>query len=146
MGKAIYGLGNECVLFAPVTVADTAAHIATIIDLRNKDVVALVLLAAGGAATLDGAWKIEVSNDYNRPQAGGAADGQASTTATWVDITASALWVDAIAAVAHGTASSTKQYVQPKYPVGARDMRITFTGSAGSATVAVYGFLKSLGG
>jgi hypothetical protein len=142
MSKQTYGNGQDAYLFGPVTVANTVAR-TVYLDLRRFDVVGLQLQAGGGAATLDGAWTISVSNDYTPTQTG-AAYGQATNTGTWTDITASALWVDAIAAVAHATASSTNQYMQPKYPIGARHMRIVFTGTTGSATVSIIVFAKSL--
>lgn len=144
MNKVTYGEGQNSYIFGPVTVADVAAHVSTVFSLADLDNLSLILLAAGGAATLDGAWKFEVSNDYVPAASGGAVSGQAQNAApTWVDVTASAMWVDAIVAVAHGTAASTKQAIQPKYPIGFRHGRVTFTGTTGSATVAAILFAKS---
>lgn len=143
MNKQTYGKGTSCYVMPLATVADTAAHVSTVVDLSGVDTFVAQLIAGGGAATLDGAWKVEISNDYTPGQAGGAADGQRDTTATWTTITASALWVDAVAAVAHGTAASTNQFLAPKYALGARAIRFTFTGTTGSATVGVIFFAKS---
>lgn len=148
MGKNTFGDGTQCYVMAPAVVADTAAHSCIVTALEKLDYFGAILLAGGGAGTLDGAWKVEFSDDYSGPAAGSSADGQPpnASTATWVDVTASAIWVDAIAAVAHASAATTKQYVQPKYPVGARAVRFTFTGTTGSAIVSVIFYAKSLSG
>lgn len=145
MRKGTYGEGTQCYVMAPAVVADTAAHSCIVSALNELDHFGAILLAGGGAATLDGAWKIEFSNDYVGPAAASSPEGQPpnAATATWVDVTASAIWTDAIAAVAHASAATTKQYVQPKYPVGARAVRFTFTGTTGSAIVGVIFFGKS---
>lgn len=144
MSKQTYGNSGDAYIITAATVANTTPVVSTIVDLRRFDCFGLVLSAGGGAATLDGAWKIEMSNDFT-PAATNASYGQApnAATAIWVDVTASAMWVDAIAAVAHATASSTKQAIQPKYGVGFRSMRVTFTGTTGSATVSASIFAKS---
>ncbi len=142
MPKQTYGNSADCYVLPLATVADTAAHVSGVIDLRRYDEIALQLIAGGGAATLDGAWKIEVSNDF-MANATASPYGQAPNAATahWTDITAQTIWSATIAAVAHGTASSTNQYVQAL--IGARAMRITFTGTTGSATVGAILYAKS---
>ncbi len=143
MNKQTYGKGNECFLYPPTTVANTVARVSTELDLSGLDNPSFQLIAGGGLATLDGAWKIEVSNDFERTVAGNLPFGQIPATAHWTDITASAIWVDAIAAVTHGGGVTTNQYIQPKYGIGARYLRVTFTGTTGSATVAVIVYAKS---
>lgn len=147
MNKTTYGQGNEYQLAALRTVADTTPVVSTVLDLADKDNLGLQLIAdgGGGAGGIDGAWKIEVSNNY-APGGTGSPSGQVPSTARWIDITASALWVDAVAAVAHGTAATRNQYVQPKYPVGARSLRVTFTASTGTGSVGVFAFAKSFSG
>jgi hypothetical protein len=144
MANQTYGNGNDCYVLPLATVADTAAHVSGVIDCRRWEVIGLQLIAAGGTGTLDGAWKIEVSNDF-MANATAAPYGQAPNAATahWTDITASKIWVDAVAAVAHGTASTTNQYIQPTTGIGWRAMRVTFTGTTGSATVGAILFAKS---
>ncbi len=94
--------------------------------------------------TVDGTWKIEVSNDLSG--AGNSAAGQAPTTGTWTDVTSGFKQLDdstAIATVAHGTAATKNQYVQPASgaPLSARAVRVTFTptGGKGSAKVLIGG-------
>ncbi len=64
MSKQTYGDGKDCYIMPLATVADTTPVVSTILDLRRFDMVGLQLIASGGAATLDGAWKVEVSNDF----------------------------------------------------------------------------------
>lgn len=121
------GQGIACYVLNIASVADTSAHVSTITWLQHARIVSYQLVANG---TLDGAWKIEVSNDYSG--AGGSAMGQAPNTGTWTDITSA--FSPAIAAVAHGTAATQNQYIQCN-PLGARAIRATFTGSAGTGAV-----------
>ena len=127
MANQTYGNGNDCYVLPLATVADTAAHVSGVSSVKHQEVIGLQLIAGGGLSTLDGAWKIEVSNDF-MADATARHYGQApnASTAHWTDITASKIWVDAVAAVAHGTASSTSQYIQPTTGIGWRAMRVTF--------------------
>lgn len=114
-----------------LTVSDTAAHVSTLTWLGGRRIVSLQLVTGG---TLDGAWKVEVSNDY-------AADkdvtmGQNVNAGNWTDVTAGFKKLDgtALAAVAHATAATQNQFVQCA-PIGGKQLRVTFTGSAGTGPV-----------
>lgn len=126
------GQGTTCYLL-DATVSDTAAHVGRVVNLaqHHAHIASFVLVANG---TLDGAWLIEGSNDY----ASGGEQGQPATAGTWVDITALFKQASgsAIAAVAHGTPATQKQFAQAA-PLGCRAVRVTFTGSAGTGAVQI---------
>lgn len=116
-----------------LTISDTAAHVSSLIWLGGRRIVSFQLVTGG---TLDGAWKVEVSNDY-------AADkdvsmGQNVNAGAWTDVTAGFKKLDgtALAAVAHGTAATQNQFVQCA-PIGGKWARVTFTGSLGVGTATV---------
>lgn len=136
MRKYTYGDGSDAVILNIASVADTNPHVSTVVGLGQFDLAGLQLITGG---TLDGAWKIEVSNDWT-PGATAANEGQPNNaSAHWTDITTA--FAPAIAAVAHGTAATQNQAVQAT--LGFRHMRVTFTGSAGTGAVLVILFLKS---
>ena len=121
MDKQRYGdLDTENPLppFVPLAISDTAAHVSKPIDLRRYDRVSFQLVTTG---TLDGAWKIEISN--NVVNAG-----------TWTDITSG--FSPAIATVDHTNAATQSQYAQADIRI--RAIRVTFTGTAGSGNASVF--------
>ncbi len=124
------GQGIACYVLDIASVANTVARVSTVTWLQHARICSYVLSAGG---TLDGAWTIEVSNDYSG--AGGSAMGQAPTAGTWIDVTTGFKKLDgtALAAVVHSTASAN-QYVQAA-PVGARAVRVTFTATTGTGAV-----------
>ena len=104
------------------------------------DDVSLSLLVTSAGPDLDGAWKIEVSNNYNATE----EYAQTPNAGTWHDVTAAFVTAAgaAIAAVAHGTAATYAQYVQcgvaAWHSFAGRHLRVTFTPSAGTGTAEVW--------
>ena len=102
--------------------------------------VSLSLLVTSAGPDLDGAWKIEVANNYNASEEYGATPN----AGTWHDVTAAFVTAAgaAIAAVAHGTAATYAQYVQcgvaAWHSFAGRHLRVTFTPSAGTGTAEVW--------
>lgn len=132
---ATLGLGQAAFIIPAQTSVSTTPIVSQPVWLRHARAASLVLRAGpGSGGTLDGAWLIEGSNDYNG--AGQTEAGQAPNTGTWVDITALFKQPSgsAIAAVAHGTAASQIQFAQAPV-LACRVMRVTFTPSAGADTV-----------
>lgn len=134
---ASLGIGQQCYIIPAQTSVSTTAIVSKLTWLRHARAVSLVLQAGPGTGgTLDGAWLIEGSNDFNG--AGQTDAGQAPTAGAekWVDITAMFKTPSggAIAAVAHGTAASQLQFAQANV-LACRVMRVTFTPSAGADTV-----------
>ena len=132
MDKQRYGdLDNENPLkpFAALTISDTTPHVSNSIDLRRYDRVSFQLITTG---TLDGAWKVEISN--NVVNSGSGAYGQVAATGTWTDITSG--FSPAIASVDHTNAATQSQYAQADIRI--RAIRVTFTGTAGTGAVSVY--------
>jgi hypothetical protein len=111
--------------------------------LLNADV-SLSLLVTSVAPDLNGAWKIEVSNNYNAAEEYGATPNPG----TWHDITAAFVTAAgaAIAAVAAATAATYSQYVQlgvtQWHSFAGRHIRVTFTPSAGTGTAEVWAIGK----
>jgi hypothetical protein len=97
-------------------------------QVGNNRIVSYVLITD---STVDGAWKIEVSNDFARDK--DVSMGNNVNLGNWVDITSA--FVPAIVAVAHGTVATQKQYAQLN-PIGSRVVRVTFTPSAGAGNVS----------
>jgi hypothetical protein len=120
------GQGATCYVLNQ-TVSNTTPVVSSVTFLQHARILSYQLIAN---SSLDGSWKIEVSNDYSG--AGGGADGQPPNAGTWTDITSA--FSPSIATVAHGTAATQNQYVQCN-PLGARCVRVTFTATAGSGTV-----------
>lgn len=115
-----------------LTVNDTAAHVSIIRQLLGVRILSLQLVAGG---TLDGAWKVEISNDYALDK--DVSMGQNVNAGTWTDVTAGFKKLDgtAIGAVVHATATAN-QFVQCA-PLGGKFYRVTFTASAGTGQVTV---------
>lgn len=111
-----------------LTISDTAAHVSALESLLGRRIVGLQLVTGG---TLDGAWKVEVSNDYAGDK--DSSMGQNVNAGNWTDVTAGFKKLDgtALAAVAHGTPATQNQFVQCA-PIGAKQIRVTFTGSGGA--------------
>jgi hypothetical protein len=132
------GEGQNCWLFpggiTGLAVSDTSPHVATSSRLKHSKIVTYQLIANG---TLDGSWKIEVSNDFC--DAGGG-DGQAPTLGAehWTDITAGFTTSTGatIPTVAHGTVATQNIPIQAA-PLGFRAIRLTFTATAGSGNIQV---------
>ena len=139
--KQVYGRANDTAIIRSQT-SSGVTPIVGLIFMADFDVLALILGAGpGSGGNLDGAWKIEASNDYEATVAGSLPYGQVPPTATWVDITAATIWSTAIASVAHGTTASQRQATQAQF--GWRWARVTFTPSAGASTVFCYALAKS---
>lgn len=124
----------------PAIPTGTTPVVSDVMGLLLCDDVALSLLVTSVAPDLDGAWKIEVSNNYNATE----EYGQTPNAGNWHDITAAFVTAAgaAIAAVAHGTAATYSQYVQcgvaAWHGIVARHLRVTFTPSAGTGTCEVW--------
>jgi hypothetical protein len=122
-----------------VTVATTPIVSNPIGCLLIADV-SLMLLCTSAGPDLDGAWKIEVSNNYNASEEYGATPNAGN----WVDVTAAFVVAagTAVVAVAHGTAATYSQYVQCGVTqwksFAGRHLRVTFTPSAGTGTAEVW--------
>lgn len=125
------GQGQRCYLLSTTGTTGTTPVVSKNEGLAGARIVSFVLVANG---TLDGAWKVEVSNDVTGPGTGITELGQPATAGVWVDITAA--FVPAIVAVAHGTVATQTQYIQCN-PLGARAVRVTFTPTAGTGNVQV---------
>lgn len=127
------GTGSPYVI-APQTSVGVAPIVGIETQVGNNRILSYVL-EADNVVNLDGAWKIEVSNDFARDA--DVSMGNLKRPGKWVDCTAQFKQPDgtAIAAVAHGTAASRLQYVQAA-PVGGRVYRVTFTPSAGAGPVS----------
>jgi len=93
----------------------------------DPDTVTVYILRSDDPAT--GTWKIEVSNNYVNPKLPGLSQFGGRDT-KWSDITSQ--FTPAIASV---TAASS-QYVQA-YPLVARQLRVTFTPTAGLGYITV---------
>lgn len=118
-----------------LTVSDTNPHVSTPRALGDARIVSFQLCAGpGSGGTLDGAWLIEVSNDYAPDK--DVSMGKNANAGKWTDVTAGFKKLDgtALAAVAHGTAATQNQFVQCA-PLGAKWIRETFTASAGTGPV-----------
>ena len=140
MLKRVYGRGNEGVLMNAPT-SGTTPIVSTVMSTENLDVVGLQLITDAAGT---GAWKIEVSNDYDQAATGTPPYGQvpgaesaatAGTNAHWGDITSG--FSPAIAAV---TAASD-QPIQMN--TGFRALRVTYTPATGTANAIVLAFGKS---
>jgi hypothetical protein len=100
-------------------------------QVGNNRIIAYQLFTDG---TVDGAWKIEVSNDFALDAH--VSMGNVPTPGLWTDVTVGFKKLDgtALAAVVHGTPATQNQFVQCA-PIGARVVRVTFTPSAGAGNV-----------
>jgi hypothetical protein len=124
----------------PAVPTGTTPVVSDAMGLLLIDDVSLALLVTSAGPDLDGAWKIEVSNNYNATE----EYGQTPNAGAWFDVTAA--FVDksgtAVAAVAHGTPATYSQYVQCGVTawkgIAARHLRVTFTPSAGTGTCEVW--------
>lgn len=83
--------------------------------------------------TLDGAWTIEVSNNYS-PEGGTFGQAPTEGTETWTDITTA--FSPTIAAVDHTSSATRNQFVQAA-PMAGRVLRCTFKATTGSGKVKV---------
>lgn len=128
-----HGTGTPYVI-QPQTSVGTTPIVSVETQLGGRRIVSFGLIA-DNAANLDGTWLIEGSNDFARNV--DVSMGNKQTTGEWFDITALFRRPDgtAIAAVAHGTAATRRQYAQAA-PVGCRAVRVTFTPSAGAGPVS----------
>lgn len=150
----LIGQGDQCYMLQAAFVAGAVSGTPTRGTVSGLNVVSFETFtqttrAIGYAlftdGTLDGSWRIEVSNDFWRQ--GG---GQRPTAGTWclapvafIDtdtVQQPGLFVPNLIPVQHGASASQAQFVQAA-PIAARAVRVTFIPSAGTgnATAAVSG-------
>lgn len=132
----VYGNGQECYAAGPagLAISDTAAHVLgkQPTDMRHMDKIGGQFVTdVGVTPAVDGAWKVEVSNDFVPD--GSSSYGASSAAGTWTDVTA--LFLPALVAVAHGTAATRNQFSQAE--VRCRAVRFTFTATAGTGNANV---------
>lgn len=145
MTKDTQGDGTASLVLAPTAISGTTPIGPVIIDVRDKDAVALQLIVAGGT-TPHGSWKVEASLDFVPGVTSGALGGSSSGAygapafaGTWSDITALFSRPATIAAVT----DNTTQYVQADPHVDARHIRLTFTPASGSGSVSANVYMKN---
>jgi hypothetical protein len=129
-----HGTGNPYVI-QPQTSVGTTPIVSIETQLGDRRIISYAL-EADDAATLDGTWLIEASNDFARDA--DVSMGNLKRPGKWFDVTAAFKRPDgtAVAAVAHGTAATRKQFATWA-PASARAVRVTFTPSAGAGPVSV---------
>lgn len=139
MLKRTYGQGGEGYRSMPTS--GTTPVVLGIFSIANFDALGAQLITDAAGT---GAWKVEVSNDYEQGEAGGPPYGQvpgqttaalAAAAAHWSDITSG--FSPAIAAVA----AASSQAIQLN--VGFRTIRFTYTPATGTANAILIFFAKS---
>lgn len=132
--KMRHGDGEDCYMIQETGVTFESDPVVGILDMRPFDRISLQLITTG---TLDGDWKVEVSNNYT--PAGNGTYGQPPEQGTWTDITTS--FDPTIAAVVN----ASNQWCQAD--IGFRAIRVTFTpsGVAGTGDVTVIQYAKQVG-
>jgi hypothetical protein len=135
--KDTSGDGGDVVILKSTTISGTTPIVSNPIDVRDKDAVALQLVAVGGGSPA-GAWKVEASLDFVPGVTSGAVGGASSGaygapafTGTWSDVTALFSRPTTIATVS----AAGSQYVQADPHLDARHIRVTFTPSGGAGSV-----------
>lgn len=145
MTKDTSGDGTASLVLAPTAISGTTPIGPVIIDVRDKDAVALMLIVTGGTSP-NGAWLVEASLDFVPGVTSGSLGGSSSgaygapaNTGTWADVTALFSRPTTIAAVTNNITS----YHQADPHLDARHIRVTFTPASGSGNVSVQCYMKN---
>jgi hypothetical protein len=140
MQKRAYGRGNEGLLMFSAT-SGTTPVVSRIMSLENIDVVGAQLITDAAGT---GAWKVEVSNDYDPAETGGPPYGQVPGTQSSTTAASTAHWSDITSGFSPSIAAVTAASSQPiQMTVGFRAIRFTYTPATGTANAIVIAFGKS---
>lgn len=126
--------GTFTILTVPSATHITTATTGLVNETFDADVTVSLV-----RAQLEGAWTIEISNNYTPSSFGGDFGQDPDVAGSWTDITSA--FSPTIAAVDTGTASSYSQYVQATICV--RAIRFTFTATSGHGYPRVLGLMRS---
>lgn len=141
MLKRTYGKGNEGLLLSKAT-SGTTPVVSTVMSTENMDVVGAQLITDAAGT---GAWKVEVSNDYDQAETGGPPYGQVPGTQSPTTAASSAHWSDITAGFSPTIAAVTAASSQAvEINTGFRAIRFTYTPATGTANAIVIAFCKSL--
>jgi hypothetical protein len=131
MSIEMYGNGGEENWLPTTANVGVTPVVSEAVDMRRFVDAGFQLVTA----TVSGAWKVEVSNDFVPSGSNISQYGESQNAGTWSDVTA--LVSPAIATVVSGTAATENQYRLMQ--LRCRAMRFTFTPSSGTGTVKVIG-------
>jgi len=138
MLSAFYGDSDERFFLAQTTISGTTPIVGIPVPLKGYNILGAQFVTDG---TVDGAWLIEVSNDYQPASPSNMTGyGQAGNAGHWTVIPNSE-FSPTIAAVDHTVTTTQNQPVLATLPF--RCVRFTFTPSAGAGTAQVIGCCKS---